>query len=579
MKLLLKALLFVGLAIGSSANATSLTAPSAASSFSPATTSKNDLENTQPVFLPVQQAFKVEAVLDKQRLNLLWTIADGYYLYRKSLKVNALSPSVQIDTPVFAEGTLKWDEYFEADVVVYYDQTSFEVPFSSDKAQFQLQLESQGCADAGLCYPPRKQIITIDLTAGTAVVREQTTKPLGSVPADKSTSTPLWLILLFALAGGLILNLMPCVFPVLSIKVLSFTQQHQTNSERQLHATAYTAGVVGTFVAIAAIMLFLRAGGEAVGWGFQLQSPIFVIFLVFLFVFLGLSLSGYVQLFSGLMSLGQSSQPNNSLGSSFLTGVLATTVASPCTAPFMGPALGFTISQPSAVALLVFAFLGLGMALPFVILSLVPSLTQKLPKPGQWMDNLKQFLAFPIYLTAIWLLWIVGKQTNVDIVIDICVGIIVMVIAIWLWQRASGNKLIKLIAIVLFIGAFAFPISKLEDNQPPRWQDYSAQRLAELRQSGQAVFVNLSADWCITCLVNEKISMGESFYQSLQDNNITYLKGDWTNKDPEITELLNQYNRNGVPLYLVFPKGSGSAEILPQILSKSSLIEALNRVN
>ena len=222
MKLLLKALLFVGLSIGSSANATSLTAPSAAGSFSPATTSKNDLENTQPVFLPVQQAFKVEAVLDKQRLNLLWTIADGYYLYRKSLKVNALSPSVQIDTPVFAEGTLKWDEYFEADVVVYYDQTSFEVPFSSDKAQFQLQLESQGCADAGLCYPPRKQIITIDLTAGTAVVREQTTKPLGSVPADKSTSTPLWLILLFALAGGLILNLMPCVFPVLSIKVLSF---------------------------------------------------------------------------------------------------------------------------------------------------------------------------------------------------------------------------------------------------------------------------------------------------------------------------------------------------------------------
>ena len=261
-----------------------------------------------------------------------------------------------------------------------------------------------------------------------------------------------------------------------------------------------------------------------------------------------------------------------------MTGVLATTVASPCTAPFMGPALGFTISQTSAIALLVFAFLGLGMALPFVTLTLAPSLTQKLLS-AQWMDNLKQVLNFPMYLTAIWLLWMVGKQTNVDIVIAICLGIIVMVIAIWLWQQTNGTKLIKLIAIVLFIGAFAFPISKLEDNQPPRWQDYSAQRLTELRQSGQAVFVNLSADWCITCLVNEKISMGESFYQSLQDNNITYLKGDWTNKDPEITKLLNQYNRNGVPLYLVFPKGSGSAEILPQILSKSSLIESLNRVN
>ena len=578
MKLLLKVLLFFVLAIGSSAYATSLTASSAADSFSSATTS-NTLGNTQPVFLPVQQAFQVEAVLDNQRLNLHWTIADGYYLYRKSLKLNPLTPSVQIETPVFAEGKQKWDEYFEADVVVYYDQTSFEVSFSSDKTQFQLQLESQGCADAGLCYPPRKQIIDIDLTAGTAVVSEQTTKPLDSASTDNIASTPLWLILLFALAGGLILNLMPCVFPVLSIKVLSFTQQHQTNSGRQLHAAAYTAGVVGTFVAIAAIMLFLRAGGEAIGWGFQLQSPIFVIFLVFLFVLLGLSLSGYVQLFSGLMSLGQSSQPNNSLGSSFLTGVLATTVASPCTAPFMGPALGFAISQTYVVALLVFAFLGLGMALPFVILSLVPSLTQKLPKPGQWMDNLKQFLAFPIYLTAIWLLWVVGKQTSVDIIIAICVGIILMVMAIWLWQRVSGNKLIRLITIALFIGAFVFPISKLEDNQPPRWQNYSAQRLADLRQSGQAVFVNLSADWCITCMVNEKISMGESFYQTLQDNDITYLKGDWTNKDPEITKLLNQYNRNGVPLYLVFPKGSGSAEILPQILSKSGLIEALNRVN
>jgi thiol:disulfide interchange protein len=579
MKLLLKVMLLIGLAMASSAYATSLTAASAAGSFSSATKSNNDLSNTQPVFLPVQQAFQVDALVENQSLKLNWTIADGYYLYRKSLKLNSTDHSVQVSTPIFADGLLKWDEYFEADVEVYYGQTSFEVPFSSDKTQFQLQLESQGCADAGLCYPPRKQIIDIDLATGTAEVSEQPTKSLDSVPAKTIASTPLWLMLIFALVGGLILNLMPCVFPVLSIKVLSFTQQHQTNFERQLHGVAYTAGVVGTFVAIAAIMLFLRAGGEAIGWGFQLQSPTFVIFLVFLFVLLGLSLSGYIQLFSGLMSLGQSSQPNNGLGSSFLTGVLATTVASPCTAPFMGPALGFTISQTSAVALLVFAFLGLGMALPFVILSLVPSLTQKLPKPGQWMDNLKQFLAFPIYLTAAWLLWIVGQQTSVDIVIAICVGIILMVMAIWLWQRASGNKLIKVLAIILLIGAFVFPIGQLEDKSEPRWQDYSAQRLAELRQSGEAVFVNLSADWCITCLVNEKVSMGESFYQTLQDNNITYLKGDWTNKDPEITKLLNQYNRNGVPLYLVFPKGAGSAEILPQILSKRGLIEALKRVN
>jgi thiol:disulfide interchange protein DsbD len=289
-----------------------------------------------------------------------------------------------------------------------------------------------------------------------------------------------------------------------------------------------------------------------------------------------------MQLFSGLMSIGQLSNTNNDLRSSFMTGVLATTVASPCTAPFMGPALGFAISQTSAVALLVFAFLGLGMALPFVLLTLVPSLTQKLPKPGQWMDNLKQFLAFPMYLTAIWLLWVVGRQTGVDIVIAICVGLILMVMAIWLWQLAGRNhshNLTKVLAAGLFVAAIAYPSFKLEGNDPLKWQDYSPERLAALRQSGEAVFINLSADWCITCLVNERIAMGDAFYKALEDNNITYLKGDWTHKDPQITQLLNQYNRNGVPLYLVFPKGSGPAEILPQLLTKTSLIEALERAN
>jgi thiol:disulfide interchange protein DsbD len=279
------------------------------------------------------------------------------------------------------------------------------------------------------------------------------------------------------------------------------------------------------------------------------------------------------------MSVGQSTQSNNRLSSSFMTGVLATTVASPCTAPFMGPALGFAISQASAVALLVFAFLGLGMALPFVALSLVPSLTKKLPKPGQWMDNLKQFLAFPMYLTALWLLWVVGRQTSVDIVIAICVGLILMVMAIWLWQLAGRNNMTKILAVGLFIAAVIYPSLKRENNDLPKWQDYSAQRLAELRGSEQAVFINLTADWCITCLVNEKVAMGDSFYQALENNNIAYLKGDWTHKDPEITKLLNQYNRNGVPLYLLFPKGSGSAQILPQLLSKSTLIEILNQVN
>ena len=582
MKQLLKALLMMTLLVASSSHSTSLTATSAAGGFSLVPQSNNQLQSSAPEFLPVQQAFQVKALIENQRLSLNWTIADGYYLYRKGFKLNSSSNSTQLGAPNFSDGILKWDEYFEADVVVYYAQTRFEVPFTSDNPQFQIQLESQGCADAGLCYPPRKQVIDIDLTTGTAIVSEASNRATKTAATDNIASTPLWLILLFAMAGGLILNLMPCVFPVLSIKVLSFTQQHQTTIDRQRHGLAYTAGVVGSFVIIAATMLSLRAGGEAIGWGFQLQSPGFVIFLVYLFMLLGLSLSGYMQLFSGLMSIGQSSSTNNGLRSSFMTGVLATTVASPCTAPFMGPALGFAISQTSAVALLVFAFLGLGMALPFVLLTLVPSLTQKLPKPGQWMDNLKQFFAFPMYLTAIWLLWVVGRQTGLDIVIAICVGLILMVMAIWLWQLAGRNhshSLTKVLAAGLFVAAIAYPSFKLEGNDPSKWQDYSPERLAALRQSGEAVFINLSADWCITCLVNERIAMGDAFYKALEDNSITYLKGDWTHKDPQITQLLNQYNRNGVPLYLVFPKGSGPAEILPQLLTKTSLIDALERAN
>jgi thiol:disulfide interchange protein len=582
MKQLLKAMLMMTLLVTSSSYSTTLTATTAAGGFSSVTQSNNQLQSSTPEFLPVQQAFQVKALVENQRLSLYWTIADGYYLYRKGFKLNSSSNSTQLGAPNFPDGILKWDEYFEADVVVYSGQTRFEVPFTSDNPQFQIQLESQGCADAGLCYPPRKQVIDIDLTTGTAIVSEATNRATKTAAIDNIASTPLWLILLFAMGGGLILNLMPCVFPVLSIKVLSFTQQHQTIIDRQRHGLAYTAGVIGSFVAIAAIMLSLRAGGEAIGWGFQLQSPGFVLFLVYLFMLLGLSLSGYMQLFSGLMSIGQSSNTNNGLRSSFMTGVLATTVASPCTAPFMGPALGFAISQTSAVALLVFAFLGLGMALPFVLLTLVPSLTQKLPRPGQWMDNLKQFLAFPMYLTAIWLLWVVGRQTGVDIVIATCVGLILMVMAIWLWQLAGQNNsygLTKALASGLFVAAIAYPSFKLEGNDPAKWQDYSPERLAALRQSGEAVFINLSADWCITCLVNERIAMGDAFYKALEDNSITYLKGDWTHKDPEITQLLNQYNRNGVPLYLVFPKGSGSAEILPQLLTKTSLIDALERAN
>ena len=562
--------------LASAVNADPFAPPLELTNSSPALTSSSAPIQGNPQFLPVQQAFQVKVEVIQDQFVFDWSIAEGYYLYQHGFKFQSFQDGIELGTPLFAAGIDKWDDFFEANVQVYYRQTQVRIPFYSPLETFKLQFEFQGCADAGLCYPPQKQWLSYH--KGSVEISSIAPQQPSTLTPQNTRFTPLWLVLILALCGGLILNLMPCVFPVLSIKVLSFTRSHQTTREKQLHGLAYTLGVVASFLAIASLMLSFRAAGEAIGWGFQLQSSGFVIALIYLFTLIGLSLSGFMTVGTGLMSLGQSSGVENKLSASFLTGVLATTVASPCTAPFMGPALGYAIGQPTVVALLVFACLGLGMALPFVALTWIPSLADKLPKPGQWMDSLKQCLAFPMYLTAIWLLWVVGRQTGVDTVIAVCVGLLMIVMAIWLWQL--GDKpapiLNKLLAVVLLIGAFVSPqISFNKADQA--WQPYSPQRLARLRDAGQPVFINLTADWCITCLVNEKVAMTDDFYQTLEANGITYLKGDWTNKDPQITELLNQYQRNGVPLYLLFPKGSGSAQILPQLLRESTLIEALNQ--
>lgn len=578
-KVLKTCVLLLGL-LGSAVFADPFSKASELTNASSATTNSGSITQGKTQFLPVQKAFQVTAKIEDKQLIFDWTIAEGYYLYQRGFKFQPVQQELQLGAAEFATGVSKWDEFFEADVEVYYHQTRVVVPFSSNSQTFKLQMESQGCAEAGLCYPPHKQWLSVD--NGTVTITAIAPTKVTALQPKSNISTPLWLILILAVTGGLILNLMPCVFPILSIKVLSFTRSHQSTTEKQLHGLAYTLGVVSSFLLIASLMLSLRSAGEAIGWGFQLQSPGFVISLIYLFTLIGLSLSGYLNLGAGLMSLGQSSQPTNNLSSSFMTGVLATTVASPCTAPFMGPALGYAIGQPNAVALLVFAFLGLGMALPFLALTWLPQLNNKLPKPGPWMDNLKQFLAFPMYLTAIWLLWVAGRQTGIDVVITICIGLLMIVMAIWLWKLATNQatntvtKLYKALAIALLIGALISPQLSLNKTDES-WQAYSPQRLAELRNTGQPVFINVTADWCITCLVNEKVAMTDGFYQAMEDHGIAYLKGDWTHNDPQITQLLNQYQRNGVPLYLVYPRGSGSAEVLPQLLRESILIDALNR--
>jgi thiol:disulfide interchange protein DsbD len=410
----------------------------------------------------------------------------------------------------------------------------------------------------------------------------------GTAETPATTSQGLWLVLLMAAAGGLILNLMPCVFPVLSLKALSIAANSGQRAEQRRDALWYTLGVVLSFVSLALLLLALRAAGSAVGWGFQLQSPWLVALLAYLLFALGLSLSGVVQFGLGLMSAGSGLTQSKGAKGSFFTGVLAVVVASPCTAPFMGGALGYAVTQPPLLALLVFVALGLGMALPFLLLAYLPALAQALPKPGAWMDTLKQLLAFPLYLSAVWLVWVFGRQAGIDAVAVLLCGMVAIAAACWLygsWQfsRAGWSRplvaallLLLSVAVLRLVPDSAAPVTAAAD---AHWQAWSPDKLAQLRQSGKPVLVNMTADWCITCLVNERVALNtDSSKAALALYDVTYLKGDWTRRDAEITAYLHQYQRDGVPLYVLYWPGQ-TPEVLPQILTPDTLRQTLERLS
>lgn len=402
--------------------------------------------------------------------------------------------------------------------------------------------------------------------------------------------TALWLILLLAGAGGVLLNLMPCVFPVLSLKALSIAGHGQVRRQQQLQALWYSLGVVMSFVMLAILLIVLRSAGAAVGWGFQLQNPYLVALLVYLLFALGLSLSGVVQFGLGLMNTGSAVADSGGSRGAFFTGVLAVVVASPCTAPFMGTALGYAVSQEAAIALLIFAALGFGMALPFLLLALVPGFSRVLPKPGVWMDTLKQWLAYPLYLSAVWLLWVYGRQGGVDAQAMLLIGVVCIAAACWLWGRRqlslAGNGSVMLAAVLLLL-ALALPAFAPYQQRNPTdtatadqsWQSWSADTLSELRQQGKPVLVNMTADWCITCLVNERVALSsDSTKAALALYDVTYLKGDWTLRDAAITEYLRLYQRDGVPLYVLYWPGQ-QPEVLPQILTPDTVPQALARLS
>lgn len=424
----------------------------------------------------------------------------------------------------------------------------------------------------------KTQAYELSAVPGTvAVVNASAAAPKQTAP---ETAT-LPLVLLFAVLGGLILNLMPCVFPVLSLKAISVMQNRGHAAQRQRgHALAYTAGVVLSCGAVAAVLLGLRAGGQAIGWGFQLQSPIFVGALAYLMFGLGLSMSGAVEFGTRLMGLGQSLTQGSGYGSSFFTGVLATVVATPCTAPFMGTALGYALTQPPLPALTVFLALGLGLALPFLLLGFFPRLAAFLPRPGAWMETFKQVMAYPLYLTVVWLVWVLAHQTSIDGAAIVLIGLVLVAFALWLWNR--DQLLATILKYVALAGALALLTHPLLRTAPAAVSSstekanvYSAERLQQLLTQKRTVFIDFTADWCITCKVNEQgVLKTQRVQQAFAANNVTTLVGDWTRSDPEITKVLEQFGRSGVPLYLVYVNG-GEPKVLPQILTADTVINAL----
>jgi thiol:disulfide interchange protein DsbD len=408
--------------------------------------------------------------------------------------------------------------------------------------------------------------------------------------AHQEPQHSLIVLMLLAMLGGLILNLMPCVFPVLSIKAISVVEQAKKHPGIvRIKGLVFAAGVISSMLALAAVLLGLRAGGEEIGWGFQLQSPLFVTLLIYLLLAVGLNLSGVFEFGGGLAGVGDGLTHGDGYRASFFTGLLTTLVATPCTAPFMAPALGAALTQPAINALCIFAALGIGLSLPFVLLSFAPWMRRVLPKPGAWMDTLKQVFAFPIYASAAWLLWVLSHETSSFGLGAALAGTVLIGLAAWAYQKSSsssgGGKVTVLVtaaaslllAIILPIrfadvaAATAAPGESAQSKaDADEWQPYSAARVAELTAAGRPLLVNFTASWCLTCLVNERNAFSDSAVQEIfRDKKVTLMKGDWTNRDPAITHALAAFGRAGVPLYVVYNSKPGSTEplVLPQLLT------------
>lgn len=483
--------------------------------------------------IPGKATLKLKLPVGEEKISLVDSKDLENYLSQKPIPGSDISLSLEQDDSYF---TLNFSS---SDL----DLKSFESAyFFPNNGTYIAHADSQGLSktDAGIQLKIKKSDSLTEKPSSIdgVLALEKKGEPRLSFEvssSEKSSGLSIWMALAFALVGGLILNLMPCVFPVISIKILGFVDSSQkTNTEISKHGWAYTFGVLVSFLILSGALLILRALGQSLGWGFQLQSPYFVIFMMILFFLIALNLFGVFEIGENLVGVGSKISKQKDYLGSFFTGILATLVATPCTAPFMGSALGFAITLPPIQSVFIFLMLGFGMAAPYLILSYFPAWIRKLPKPGAWMITFKKILAIPMLLTVIWLGWVLSLQL----------------------QSSDGGKM---------EGA---------------WVSYSETELSKYREEGRPVFVDFTAAWCITCQVNKKVVLNtEKIQLAFKNANVVLMKADWTNEDPVITKALAAFDRNSVPLYILYTKNKNTKPlILPEILTDDIVLNSLKKL-
>ncbi len=545
--------------------------------------------------LPDTEAFRVEAVTDgPDRIVVRFSIAPNYYVYRDKTRFSARSElGATVAVGEWPPAQMHSDPYF-GEQAVYFDEVL--VPLSVLRVRdgpdtLRLTVDFMGCQVNGVCYPPLKRELDVALADASAT-------------HGTKSSIGLFVALAFAFLGGVLLNLMPCVLPILSLKVLGLAGSGANPAKARSHALWYTAGVVLSFAALGALALGLRAAGLALGWGFQLQQPVVVGGLALVMFTVGLALSGVFHPGGAFTNIGESLTRKSGPAGDFFTGMLAVVVAAPCTVPFMGAALAYAFAAPPTVALSVFVALGVGLALPFLAIGFIPGLARRLPKPGEWMNTLKQVLAFPMYLTAVWLVWVLAKQRGADAVGWVLGGAVLIALGLWAWEAARyRSAALRGLALAIAASGVAvlWPVQQLASartlaatannsatGEPASGAavqpaadgslPWSAERLAALRAEGRVVFVNMTADWCVSCKANERAVLAtDAFAAAREAANAVYLKGDWTEVDPAITAYLLRHGAVGVPFYAVYPADGGEPAILPALLTPNIVEAALVR--